>query len=414
MDRTLSRRERFSMRLRAWLRPAVVMMIAVLAAYAVVRMLARRYDVSQFTLSTAEYGQVEAGIGTSGLVEAEVQQIVTSPISSHIIAVHHKTGERVEEGTPLLSLDLQQASDNYKKAVEEEKMRRLKLVQLEASQQTREANLKMRIKVAEAMLNSRLRQLRGEQQLDSIGSGTTERVRQAQADYETARLELEQLRQQLQSAQTSAQAEREVQQLEMQVFQVELSALGRTLEQAQIRSPRAGTLTFLHSSVGAQVSSGEKLAVISDLSRYRIRGEAPERYADRITPGAQVRIRTGQAELDGTVSSVNPLSQNGNISFLISLSQPDHPALRPGLRVEARILTSFRDSVLRIKNGSYYEEPRVYSLFVREGNFLRRRNVRLGLGGYDFVEVLSGLKAGEQVVVDDMQDFANHKEIRIK
>ena len=82
--------------------------------------------------------------------------------------------------------------------------------------------------------------------------------------------------------------------------------------------------------------------------------------------------------------------------------------------MEARILTSFRDSVLRIRNGSYYEEPRVYPLFVREGSILRRRNVRLGLGGYDFVEVLSGLKAGEQVVVDDMQDFASHKEIRIK
>ena len=414
MDRTLTARERLGMRLRAWLRPAAVMMAAVAAAYAVVRMAERRYDVSQFTLSTAEYGRVEAGVGTTALVEAEVQQIVTSPISSRIMVVHHKTGEQVEEGTPLLSLDLQQASDNYQKAVEEEKMRRLKLVQLEATQQTRLSDLQMRIKVAETSLGSRLRQLRGEQQLDSIGSGTTERVRQAQADYETARLELEQLRQQLRGEQTSARAEREVQQLELQVFHAELSALGRTLEQAQIRSPRKGTLTFLHSSVGAQVSPGEQLAVVSDLSSYRLKGEAPERYADRIMPGAQVRIRTGQAELDGTVSSVNPLSQNGNISFLVSLKEPDHPALRPGLRVEARILTSFRDSVLRIKNGSFYEEPRVYSLFVREGNVLRRRNVRLGLGGYDYVEVLGGLKAGEQVVVGDMQDFNEYKEIRIK
>ena len=414
MDRTLSRRERLTMRLRSWLRPAIVLGTSLIVVYGAVRLIERRYDIAEFTLSAAEYGSVEAGVGTSALVEAEVQQIVTSPISSHIMAVHHRTGEEVEAGTPLLSLDLQQASDSYQKAVEEEKMRRLKLVQLEANQQTRLADLGMRIKVAETTLSSRQRQLRGEQQLDSIGSGTTERVRQAQADYETARLELEQLRQQLRGEQTSAQAEREVQQLELQVFRADLAALGRTLEQAQVRAPRSGTLTFLHSSVGAQVSPGEQLAVISDLSSYRLKGDAPERYADRIVPGAQVRIRAGQAELNGVVSSVNPLSQQGNISFLVSLAEPNHPVLRPGLRVEARILTALRDSVLRIRNGSFYEEPRMYSLFVREGNVLRRRDVRLGLGGYDYVEVLSGLKPGEQVVVSDMQDFADHREIRVK
>ena len=414
MDRKLSRRERLTMRLRSWVQPAAIMTTALLAVYGVVLLAERRYEAGQFTLSTAEYGRVEAGVGTTALVEAEVQQIVTSPISSRIMAVHHRVGDRVEAGDPLLSLDLQQATDNYQKAVEEEKMRRLKLVQLEAGQQTRLADLGMRIKVAETAVSSRLRQLRGEEQLDSIGSGTTERVRQAQADYETARLELEQLRQQLRGEQTSARAEREVQELELQVFRQELTALGRTLEQAQIRAPRSGTLTSLHSSVGAQVSPGEQLAVVSDLSSYRLKGEAPERYADRIVPGAQVRIRAGQTELDGSVSSVNPLSQQGNIAFMVSLAEPDHPALRPGLRVEARILTQLRDSVLRIKNGTFYEEPRAYSLFVREGNVLRRRDVQLGLGGYDYVEVLSGLRAGEQVAVGDMQDFANQKEIRVK
>ncbi|MBQ7182039.1 MAG: HlyD family efflux transporter periplasmic adaptor subunit [Bacteroidaceae bacterium] len=414
MDRKLSRHERLRMRLGSWMRPAAMVTTAVMAVYGVVRMAERRYEAGQFTLSTAEYGRVEAGVGTTALVEAEVQQIVTSPISSRIMAVHHRVGDRVEAGDPLLSLDLQQATDNYQKAVEEEKMRRLKLVQLEAGQQTRLAGLRMKIRVAETTVSSRLRQVRGEEQLDSIGSGTTERVRLAQADYETACLELEQLRQQLRDEQTSARAEREVQQLELQVFRQELASLGRTLEQAQVRSPRAGTLTYLHSSVGAQVSPGEQLAVVSDLSSYRLRGEAPERYADRIVPGAQVRIRTGQVGLDGTVGSVNPLSQQGNIAFTVSLAEPDHPALRPGLRVEARILTQLRDSVLRISNGAFYEEPRAYSLFVREGNVLRRRNVRLGLGGYDYVEVLSGLRAGEQVAVGDMQDFAGRKEIRVK
>ena len=56
----------------------------------------------------------------------------------------------------------------------------------------------------------------------------------------------------------------------------------RTLDDAQIRSPRKATLTFINSQVGAQVSQGEQVAVISDLSHFKVEGEIADVYGDRI------------------------------------------------------------------------------------------------------------------------------------
>ena len=74
-----------------------------------------------------------------------------------------------------------------------------------------------------------------------------------------------------------------------------------------------------------------------------------------------------------------------------------------------------KSEVLRIANGSYYSRPGNYSLFVRtdEGT-LERRDVQLGAANMDYVEVVSGLREGEQVVISDMSDFNKQNIISIK
>lgn len=117
-----------------------------------------------------------------------------------------------------MRLDLQTAETDYRKGLDEKQMRRLKLKKLDVDQNTRLTDLKMKIRVAEMALNSKKMQLRNEQYLDSIGSGTTDRVRQAQLDYNTARLELEQLNQQYDNEKKAAAAEYRVQQLDIEMF----------------------------------------------------------------------------------------------------------------------------------------------------------------------------------------------------
>ena len=99
-------------------------------------------------------------------------------------------------------------------------------------------------------------ELRNEHYLDSLGAGTTDKVRQAELSYNVAQLEYEQLQQQYKNEKEVAAAELKVQELDFNIFRKSLSEKKRTLDDAQIRSPRKAILTYINNQIGAQISEG--------------------------------------------------------------------------------------------------------------------------------------------------------------
>ena len=77
-------------------------------------------------------------------------------------------------------------------------------------------------------------------------------------------------------------------------------------------------------------------------------------------------------------------------------------------------MNAVKENVMRISNGSYYAGAGEYELFVQSGNELVKRKVRLGDSNFEYVEVLSGLKSGNQVVVSDMSNYKNKSKLKIK
>ena len=60
---------------------------------------------------------------------------------------------------------------------------------------------------------------------------------------------------------------------------------------------------------------------------------------------------------------------------------------------------------MRLKNSSFFKDPGKYVLYVRDGDELVARNVELGVSNYDYIEVVNGLKEGDEVVISDMADY---------
>ena len=100
----------------------------------------------------------------------------------------------MDVGTPILKLDLQSTETEYKKLLDEEQMKRYQLEQLKVNNNTYLSDLSMQVKISAMKLNRMEVELRNERYLDSLGSGTTDKVRQAELNFNTGKLELEQLR----------------------------------------------------------------------------------------------------------------------------------------------------------------------------------------------------------------------------
>ena len=78
------------------------------------------------------------------------------------------------------------------------------------------------------------------------------------------------------------------------------------------------------------------------------------------------------------------------------------------------VITSIKDDVLRIRNGSFYSGPGDYTLFILKDNILQPRQVRLGECNYDYIEVVSGLESGEQVIVSDMTKYKGKEKLKVE
>ena len=371
--------------------------------------------LKDLVLSTVDNGLIEVSVSASGKVVPAFEEIINSPINTRIVEVYRKGGDSVDVGTPILKLDLQSTETEYKKLLDEEQMKRYQLEQLKVNNETFLSNLAMNVKVSAMELNRKEMELRNERYLDSIGSGTHDKVRQAELAYNKGKLELEQLQQQYENEKKVKAADLKVKELEFNIFSKGLAEMKRTLNDAQVGSPRKAILTFVNNQVGAQVGKGEQIAVVSDLSHFKVEGEIADTYGDRVAAGGKVIVKVGSEKLEGVVSSVTPLSKNGVISFSVQLENDSHKRLRSGLKTDVYVMNAVKEDVMRIANASYYVGRGDYELFVLDSeDELVKRKVKLGDSNFEFVEVVSGLQPGDRVVISDMSNYKNKNKLKVK
>lgn len=415
MDREIPKEVRDKERKKKLIKYGAIGIVAVVCITVLISFMRSSVNRKDLVFSEVDNGTIEVSVSASGKVVPAFEEIINSPINTRIVEVYRKGGDSVDVGTPILKLDLQSTETDYKKLLDEEQMKRYQLEQLKVNNNTYLSDLAMQVKISAMKLNRMEVELRNERYLDSLGSGTTDKVRQAELNFNTGKLELEQLRQQYANETKVKAADLKVKELEFNIFSKSLAEMKRTLDDAQIRSPRKAILTYINNQVGAQVPEGTQVAIISDLSHFKVEGEIADTYGDRVAAGGRAIVKIGNEKLEGTVSSVTPLSKNGVISFIVQLNEDNNRRLRSGLKTDVYVMNAVKEGVLRLANASYYVGRGEYELFVQDSNDeIVKRKVQLGDSNFEYVEVISGLKSGDKVVVNDMSSYKNKNKLKVK
>ena len=415
MDREIPKEVRDKERKKKFIKYGAIGVAAVVCIAVLISFMRSSVNRKDLVFSEVDNGTIEVSVSASGKVVPAFEEIINSPINTRIVEVYRKGGDSVDVGTPILKLDLQSTETEYKKLLDEEQMKRYQLEQLKVNNNTYLSDLSMQVKISAMKLNRMEVELRNERYLDSLGSGTTDKVRQAELNFNTGKLELEQLRQQYANESKVKEADLKVKELEFNIFSKSLAEMKRTLDDAQIRSPRKAILTYINNQVGAQVAEGGQVAIISDLSHFKVEGEIADTYGDRVAAGGRAIVKIGNEKLEGTVSSVTPLSKNGVISFIVQLNEDNNKRLRSGLKTDVYVMNAVKEGVLRLANASYYVGRGEYELFVQDSkDEVVKRKVQLGDSNFEYVEVISGLKPGDKVVVSDMSSYKNKNKLKLK
>lgn len=416
MDREIPKQKLKQRQRRRFLLGGAIAALAAGAAIAIGSLTEESVNIADIKLSAADRGDIDAAVNGNGTIVAAFEEVIVSPVNSRILEVYHHSGDIVEEGTPLLKLDLGEASTREASERGELAMMRLDHQRLQASHRTRLSDLRMQIKVAEMKLRRQEVEVANERHLDSIGSGTTDRVREAELALRTQRLELEQLREQLANEQRMLQAEDDAKLLEISIKENNLAQTSRILADAEIRSPRRATVTSISDRLGTTVSQGQQVALIADLGHYRVDATITESSAQEVRAGSRAHIVFGRNHTEGFVSSVAPTAVNGMIEVKVTLDNDSLSSLRPGIKTDIKISNGVKEGVVRIPNLPFYTGPNNYTLYVRPkgASYLERRSVKLGSAGYDYIEVVSGILPGDEIVASSTAIFGNARRVNLR
>ncbi|MCK7555901.1 efflux RND transporter periplasmic adaptor subunit [Chitinophaga sedimenti] len=368
---------------------------------------------SNIITAIVETGDVENTITASGEVLPEFEEVITSPVSSAIRSVLIDAGATVQAGQPVLQLDkaLVQAAYDKGRFMLESKQNNLRKLKLELDKSY--FDLKSSNDIKQLRINSLTAEVENTKRLFKAGGGTRESVEQAEMNLRVAQLEKTQLENEIRSKQQSMQVEIRESELEVAMQQHELQELGRKRDMANVSATRNGVVTWVNRNVGASVGEGVELVRIADLSSFKISGSIADSYLDKLRSGMPVIVRINDKQLRGDIASIYPAVRNGLVNFDVRLADRDTGLLRPNLKVDVFVVTDAHRQVLRVTNGAAFGPGKSAQLFVVQGDKAVRRQVSLGLSNFDYVELKDNVRAGETVIVSDMSDFKNTREITL-
>lgn len=414
MDRKISEQTIKQRTRKRIVKIAIALVVVIVVFTLLTNLLRPSIALKDVIVSTVSRGALSVSVSASGKVLPIYEEVITSPISSKIVAVLKKAGDSLSAGDAIVELDLESLDADMERQRDELELKRLKLEQFKITTQSTLDDVAMQIKVDGMKLKRMEVLLRNEKYLDSIGASTSDKVKQTELEHEVQVMQYEQLRQKFINQKANAAVDVKSMELDYKVAVKNSRLMSKTMREAAVFSPRTATLTWVNDQVGTSVSVGAQLAIVSDLKNYKIEGELSDSYSDKISPGSRVEFKIGGDLLTGVIGNIAPSVANGLLKFSVAIDKSDYPKLRSGLRVDLYVINSIKEDVLCIDNHSFYVGAGEYDLWVINDGNIAKRKVTLGENSFDKVEVITGLKNGDKVIVSDMNRFNDKSQINIK
>ncbi len=203
----------------------------------------------------------------------------------------------------------------------------------------------------------------------------------------------------------------------LKVQQATLALAQAKLDKTRIRAPFSGVVGIRNVSVGDYVKEGQELINLEDIETLKIDFRLPEAYLAQLKPGQVIEVSTDAAsgqKFSAVLDAINPLVDTGGraISCRAHLSNA-RGTLRPGMFVRVRLILEQRDNVLLVPEQAIVPDVQAPFVFrVVDGKALRSP-VKTGLRRNAQVEIVDGLKAGDEVVTAGQLKLRDGAAVRV-
>ncbi len=373
-------------------------------------------DRSTAVIETVKRGEMVRDVNGNGTLVPEVTRWVPAPAQGRVETILLQAGVTVEPSTVIAELSNpqmeQQATDadfQVKAAVADEE--NLK-VRLESDTMTQKAA----IATINAQYSQAKLQLDADEVLAKQGlvADLVLKISRVNVQDLANRLKVEQERLAVSAKSTRAQlnaASSRLQQLRA------LAQLKREqVEALKVRAGTAGVLQQVSVQVGQQVEPGVNIARVADPTSLKAVLRVAETQISGVRIGQSVVVDTRNGTIQGKVARIDPAAREGTVELDVSLNGPLPPSARPDLSVDGRIELERLPDVLKVGRPAFGQAFQTVQMFVLtpDGSEAIRRPVKLGANSVSTIQILEGLREGEQVIISDTSPYDSYDRIRVR
>ena len=372
----------------------------------------RSVDISRLRIAEVTRGTLVRDASVNGRVVAAVSPTLYAPAAS-TVTLKIRAGDKVRKGDLLAVLDSPDLSNQLARE-------QATLAQLEAQV------ARQRILAEKQRLLAR----RDADEAEVARLGAERILTRTEGGFKAGAIaEVDYLRAQdaLKSAEIRARQASQASQLEIKDVALETSTrvselqrqrlavadMQRRVDELNVRSPVDGVVGTLSVADRTVVAANTALMTVVDLSRLEVELEIPESYADDLGLGMNVEVNIGSTQATGKLSALSPEVVRNQVLARVRFDGQQPAGLRQSQRLTARILIEEKPDVLMLPRGPFVENEGGRAAYVMDGDLAVRRPIQIGATSVSAVEIVSGLQAGERVVVSGTDTFEDAERVSI-
>jgi HlyD family secretion protein len=373
-------------------------------------------DRSTAVIETVKRGEMVRDVRGNGTLVPEVTRWVPAPADGRVERILLKAGVEVDPSTVIAELSNPQleqtASDTdlqVKAAIADQENLKVKL---ESDTMTQKAA----IATINAQYSQAKLQLDADEVLAKQGlvADLTLKISRVNVQDLANRLKVEQERLAVNSRSTKAQLNAAASRLD------QLKALAtlrrQQVDELKVRAGTGGVLQQVLVTEGQQVTPGFNMARVADPASLKAVLRVAETQISGVRIGQPVIVDTRNGLIQGTVSRIDPAAREGTFEIDASLIGPLPPSARPDLSVDGTIELERLKDVLKVGRPAFGQAQQTIGMFVLspDGSEAERRSVKLGRNSVSQIEILEGLKEGDQVIISDTTALDSYSRIRVR
>jgi len=200
---------------------------------------------------------------------------------------------------------------------------------------------------------------------------------------------------------------------ELERARLSMANAQRRVDELTVRAPVDGFIGTLNVQNRMVVAANAPLMTLVDLSRLEVELEVPETYVSDLGLGMNAEITLPAGSATGKLTALSPEVVKNQVLARVRFDGAQPKGLRQSQRVSARLLIEEKPNVVMVQRGPFVEnEGGRFAYVVRDGAAVRTP-IRIGATSMSAVEIVSGLKPGDQVVVSGTDAFKNAARVTI-